>query len=300
MTNFEWFVNGDFEAGWTGWGRTGYTELTSYSHSGALAAHAYLPMASYDVNSSTVSQTFIEHVDLSKISTFGFWIMTSISGFDKARFIIYIYDSAGVALTPITYNLGSIGWTYFDAKALCPVGSYVGSITFQVYTDSIFEYGSGIWVDDCSLVATYGCFTSGYSIDTYWTKSWVDAPYLIDFNIQYPAVVRIDNIELDFIINFDISNINYVQLPKWINQTESMNENFYNRTSISVSYKCRVSDANKWIIDQKFRNHAFVYLKDGIHNIFSQSAWIKRVQADWTDTNWEREWIVTITLIVIL
>lgn len=71
------------------------------------------------------------------------------------------------------------------------------------------------------------------------------------------------------LIDFEISTVKKVQLPKWINETEVMETSFFNKEVSKIQYIVRVTDAQKWRIDNLLRNHTLVNLTDTIYGINS-------------------------------
>lgn len=109
--------------------------------------------------------------------------------------------------------------------------------------------------------------------------------------------VSIGIVNVDFIIDFNRKDQSFAQLPEWINQPEAIKEDFYNKMLTVLNYKFRVTDADKWYFDQQFKNHQRMHLQDDVSKITGQ-VYITKLEADWTSNNWERPWVVTLTLFV--
>jgi len=119
---------------------------------------------------------------------------------------------------------------------------------------------------------------------------------------QYPlSTVTIDGHTLDFVLDFERTDKHPPMLPDWINQTEAVDNYLWNECVLDVAYTCRMTNAEKWVMDTTLRNHSKVVYEDFIHNIFSiagagNGVWVSSIDAQWDNTNWAKPWKVTVSI----
>ena len=110
--------------------------------------------------------------------------------------------------------------------------------------------------------------------------------------------VSIDTVTLntEYIIGFNINSEDIVQLPKWLNQEETIIETFHNKEISTIEYVVRLSDSEKWDIDNILRNHELITLTDTIYGI-DNDTYLVNVEYDYTFSHFPYYWNSKITLI---
>jgi len=110
--------------------------------------------------------------------------------------------------------------------------------------------------------------------------------------------VSVNGIYYDHIIDVEFSESKTVSLPEWINDSiPDIDTNVWNREVIKITYVMRVTDAEKWTLDQLLINHAFISLVDDIYEK-KAIVWVKSIEAVWEgNINWNDPWRITLTLI---
>jgi len=111
--------------------------------------------------------------------------------------------------------------------------------------------------------------------------------------------ITLNGIDYDFILRTDITKRSLVMMPRYINQSAEIDTNIWSKRVIVVTYEMRVSDAEKWTLDQLLTGHAEKVLIDDIYG-FNHYVWLRSIDANYArDENDIYRWRVTIELIVI-
>jgi len=89
-------------------------------------------------------------------------------------------------------------------------------------------------------------------------------------------------------------------LPKYINQDAEIDINVWSKRVTIVTYEMRVTDAQKWVLDQLLTGHTAIVLLDDIYG-FNHNAWLRNIVIDYArNENDEYRWRLTIELIIII
>ena len=111
--------------------------------------------------------------------------------------------------------------------------------------------------------------------------------------------ITLDNVNYDFILNVDIARKSNVMMPKYINQPAELNTNIWSKRVIVVIYEMRVTDAEKWTLDQLLIGHTIKTLVDNKYG-FNNNVWLRNINAIYTkEENDVYRWRLTIELIII-
>jgi len=112
--------------------------------------------------------------------------------------------------------------------------------------------------------------------------------------------IVLDGNEYDHIIDTDFTESKLVHLPEWINDpTPDIDTNLWTRKIGVITYTLRVTDSEKWTLDQLLAGHIKFDFEDPTYDIKALS-WMKSINAEYeADINWSKPWRVTVELIVI-
>ena len=113
--------------------------------------------------------------------------------------------------------------------------------------------------------------------------------------------IVLDGNEYDHIIDTGFTESKVVHLPEWINDpTPDIDTNLWTRKIGVITYTLRVTDAEKWTLDQILTGHSLVILKDDIYRLKLSgiNVWLKSIEVEWEgNINWTNPWKVTLELI---
>jgi len=112
--------------------------------------------------------------------------------------------------------------------------------------------------------------------------------------------ITLDGNEYTHIIDTGFSEIKEVQLPEWINdEMPDIDTSVWNRSPLKITYLMRVTNAEKWTLDQILLGHQKVYIEDTTYNIRAD-VWLMGIEAIWeADINWSKPWRIEIELVTI-
>jgi hypothetical protein len=89
-------------------------------------------------------------------------------------------------------------------------------------------------------------------------------------------------------------------MPKYINQDTEIDTNVWSKRVTVVTYEMRVTDAEKWVLDQLLIGHTAKTLVDAIYG-FNNTVWLRSIDAEYArDENDVYRWRLIIELIIIL
>jgi hypothetical protein len=113
-------------------------------------------------------------------------------------------------------------------------------------------------------------------------------------------MVTINGINYTYIIDteFDEGSVN-IDLPEWINAAPEFGTIWW-RDARTVIYTMRVSDAEKWVLDQLLINHVAITLTDSTYGLSGVSVWVQGIDAVYeAQNNYAKPWKLIITLLII-
>jgi hypothetical protein len=114
------------------------------------------------------------------------------------------------------------------------------------------------------------------------------------------AQITLNSVDYDFILRTDITKRSQVMLPKYINQPAEIDINVWSRRAGIVTYEMRVTDAQKWTLDQLLLGHIVVNLTDATYE-WNDNVWLSSIDAEYArDENDIYRWRLIIELIIIL
>lgn len=119
---------------------------------------------------------------------------------------------------------------------------------------------------------------------------------------SYPlSTVQIANQTLDFVTGFERDDTHPPFLPKWVNQDAAVESYIWNECVLDLTYTCRMTNQERYYMDELFQDHQKYQFSDYIHNLFSiagndNGVWISEIEVQWDDKNWVKPWLVTIHL----
>jgi len=89
-----------------------------------------------------------------------------------------------------------------------------------------------------------------------------------------------------------------VHLPEWVNDaTPDIDTNVWNEGVFKIAYMLRVTDAEKWQLDQDLTGHVAVNLTDAFYTI-NHNVWVYKIRAEYDRrSNNTRPWRLTVELI---
>jgi hypothetical protein len=113
------------------------------------------------------------------------------------------------------------------------------------------------------------------------------------------AQITLNGVDYNFVLRTDITKRSQVMLPKYINQPPEIDTNVWSKRATVVTYEMRVTDAQKWLLDQLLEGHTTVVLVDGTYE-FNDNVWLRSIDAKYArDENDTYRWRLTIELIII-
>jgi len=88
---------------------------------------------------------------------------------------------------------------------------------------------------------------------------------------------------LDFedIIDFSVSEESSVAIPKWVNQSPTIDTNVWNKKLKRVTYTVRETEYRLYKLFQMLTAHTAITFYDYIHGPTNKTAWLTSVRADW-------------------
>ena len=115
------------------------------------------------------------------------------------------------------------------------------------------------------------------------------------------ASITLNLVEYDYIIDTEIlTGENLATLPEFINQSPSVDTNVWNKNVERVSYTMRVSDAQKWVLDQLLASCTAVALVDATYG-YTNNVWCTGIRAEYNrKKNDTYRWEITVELIIVL
>lgn len=115
------------------------------------------------------------------------------------------------------------------------------------------------------------------------------------------ASITLNSATYDYILDTEIrTGENFAALPEFINQSPSIDTNIWNKKVERVTYKMRVSDAQKWVLDQLLAGHTVVALVDATYG-YANNIWCNSIEAIYNrKQNDTYRWEITVELIIVL
>lgn len=111
--------------------------------------------------------------------------------------------------------------------------------------------------------------------------------------------INLNGIDYDHILDTDFVEINRVALPEWINDaTPDVDTNVWSLKPLKIVYVLRVTDAEKWLLDQILIGHSSIKLTDATYGITDDDVFMIDLEAVWDgEVNYANPWLMTIELI---
>lgn len=113
--------------------------------------------------------------------------------------------------------------------------------------------------------------------------------------------ITLDGNNYDHIIDVAFVEVKTVSLPEWINDaTPDIDTSVWSKKPLGIIYTLRVTDGEKWTLDQILQNHQQINLTDTTYSFTDAQVWMIELEAEWEgDINWSNPWKVTLELIYI-
>lgn len=116
-------------------------------------------------------------------------------------------------------------------------------------------------------------------------------------------MVTINETDYSFVIDVEFSQIKNVMLPEYINITGpdvDIDTNVWNQGVKRITYTMRVTDVEKWVLDQLLTGHIPINLTDSTYGL-NNNVWVAGITADYQrNMNDIYRWLITIELIIII
>ena len=118
------------------------------------------------------------------------------------------------------------------------------------------------------------------------------------------ANITLDGNDYDHVIDVGFTETNTVALPEWINdETPDINADIWNLEPLKIIYTLRVTQAEKWVLDQVLTGHSSIKLTDATYGITDDDVFMIGLKAEWiglvNSAGVTIPWKVTIELIVV-
>lgn len=115
------------------------------------------------------------------------------------------------------------------------------------------------------------------------------------------STITLNLVTYDHILNVDFIETNRVTLPEWINDAgPDVDSNVWDLSPLRVAYTLRVTNAEKWLLDQILTGHASVKLTDATYGITNLDVFMTNIEPVWDgEKNWANPWLVTIELVLV-
>ena len=115
------------------------------------------------------------------------------------------------------------------------------------------------------------------------------------------ASITLNSATYDYILDTEIrTGENLAPLPEFINQSPSIDTNIWNKKVERVIYTMRVTDAQKWVLDQLLAGCVAVALVDATYG-YTNNVWCTGIIAEYNrKTNDTYRWEIIVELIIVL
>jgi len=111
--------------------------------------------------------------------------------------------------------------------------------------------------------------------------------------------IYINNVAYDHIIDTNFGEAKSVSTPEWINQDPELDVNIWTKGALKIIYTLRITDAEKYVLDQLLTAHQKIFIVDDTYNIYAD-AWIRSINAKWEgNVNWANPWLIEIELVIV-
>ena len=117
------------------------------------------------------------------------------------------------------------------------------------------------------------------------------------------TAITLDDIEFDYILRTEFAYTHTVAMPKYINQPPEIDTNVWSEKATIITYELRVTDAQKWILDQILLTHSTIVLIDPIFQSaygYNFNVWLQSINAIYARSeNDAYRWRITIEVILV-
>lgn len=111
--------------------------------------------------------------------------------------------------------------------------------------------------------------------------------------------IYINDVAYNHIIDTSFSKSSIVSIPEWINSAPEIDTNVWSKKPLVIIYTLRITDAEKWALDQLLIAHQKIYIEDDIY-IIDADVWIRSINAKWKgDIDWSNPWLLEIELVIV-
>lgn len=109
--------------------------------------------------------------------------------------------------------------------------------------------------------------------------------------------VTLDGNTLTNIIDVLFSEVKNVSNLDWINQSVDIDVDIWSKKPLSIIYILRVTNAEKWILDQLLLACQKILLEDNIYDEDTY-VWVRSINTKWEGhINWLYPWLIEIELV---
>jgi len=117
------------------------------------------------------------------------------------------------------------------------------------------------------------------------------------------TAITLNDIEFDYILRTEFAYAHTVAMPKYINQPPEIDTNIWSEKTTVITYELRVTDAQKWILDQILLNHVTIVLADPTLQTaygYDFNSWLQSINAIYARSeNDAYRWRITIEVILV-
>ena len=113
------------------------------------------------------------------------------------------------------------------------------------------------------------------------------------------ASITFDGSTYNYIIDVLFSETNAPALPEFINDTTpDVDTNIWDKSPFYITYIMRVTNAEKWTLDQVLTGCATIVLTDNTYGLTNIDVWCIRISAIWQGRiNHNYPWEITLELV---
>ena len=116
-----------------------------------------------------------------------------------------------------------------------------------------------------------------------------------EYDNPFSMAVTLDGHQLVHILDFERSDKHPPMLPEWVNQPAEVDSYIWNECVLDITYRDRMSNDEKYLMDLTLQNHKLVHLADYVHVVLG-NVWVSSISAEYDPSNWAKPWVVDVAI----